>query len=133
MPFFGAFGAAWRRHGRPLERQPARHPLARDATCSRPARAQRSGGARNLSILYVRAAADPDMHSALKLACSGSGAHYSQLGVIQCASGKVTEERVAFFRKGFRVRLKLAAQLLFEPLPQGLIGGQPSFRVESQV
>ena len=41
MPFFGAFGAAWRRHGRPLERQPARHALARDATS--PALLERSG------------------------------------------------------------------------------------------
>jgi hypothetical protein len=38
--------------------------------------------------------------------------------VIQCASSEVVEERVAFLRKGFRLRLKLAAQLLFEPLPR---------------
>jgi hypothetical protein len=56
-----------------------------------------------------------------------------QLWIVQRASSEVAEERIAFFRKGFRVRLKLAAQLLFEPLPQGIIGGQRCFRVEAEV
>jgi hypothetical protein len=63
----------------------------------------------------------------------GQARRYAHSGVIQCAGSEIAEERVAFFRNGFRLRLNLSTQLVFEPLPQGLIGGQPGFRVGSEV
>jgi hypothetical protein len=57
----------------------------------------------------------PDLH-ALKLHLSDQARQSARLGITQCASSK---------------DLKLAQ--LFEPLPRGLIGGQPSFRFEPEV